>query len=1261
MILNVISILLVYFIRFCYAFYEIRFTFTCPLSVNLECFMKLKIYITSFLLIVITSLHAQVGIGTTSPNASSMLDITSTNSGLLIPRIPLVSATDLSIITSPITSLLVYNSGFAPNGYYYWNGSIWVQLAVGSNTDWSLTGNTGTSSATNFFGTTDDVDIVFKRFNVSAGYIGNPIGATPSTLNVKNTIFGANSLLNSTTGYRNTVIGSNVMTGNTSGSINVAIGDAALASNTSGIENTAVGVGALFSNASNNSNTAIGRNALTTSTADFNTAVGDRALTANTLGTQNTAIGVSSLRLNTQGNNNTASGVFALRSNTIGNNNTALGYQSFYSNSTGGSNVGLGYQAGYNETGSNKLYIANTNADASNALIYGEFDNKIVRVNGTLQINNPASAPGYSLPIVRGTNGQVLQTNGAGATSWASASSDWSITGNSGLSGTTNFLGTTDAVDVAFRRSNLAAGKLSATSTSFGVGALSAGATTNNAAFGNNALTLSTGTDNVAVGLSALAANTTGTANTALGKSALAANSTGAQNTAIGSNALALNTTTGNTAMGYNALTANVAATGNTAVGFIALTANNTGGDNTAVGYQALKANTGGFQNTSVGVNALERKTTGSANTAIGHSALNAVGTFNNATAVGYQALLNNTSSNITAVGFQALMNNSIGTENTAIGYQAGTANTTGTGNTALGYTALTANNSTFNTAIGDNALGRNTGSSNTAVGYQAEFGSGAAFANTTAVGFSALFNNQASNNTAVGYRASNNNTSGASNTAIGYTALNNNFTGGSNTALGHQAGFNVSTSNNTLIGFNAGQQAGANNTAVGANALSATTGASNSVAIGFNALVASTAANNTSVGYSSLSGITTGARNVALGYQAGSLETTANDKLYISNSATTPATSLIYGEFSPARILRTNSTFQIGDPAASGYFFPTVTGSINQVLQLSDNAGTLNWVNPSALSITETDPQVTSTTTNYVPRWNGTTLIDGVIADDGTNVGIGIAPSVGNKLDVSGKTRTTNFQMTNGATANYVLQSDATGNASWVNPTTLSITETDPQVSSTTSSVVPKWNGTTLVDGIMVDDGTNVGVGIIPSAGNKLEVNGKTKTTDFQMTTGATANYVLQSDATGNASWALPNNTLSVVRTNLSAGQSLGTSGWEKLNFDTVVFDINTEYNTGTNRFVATKAGYYEVNAGYHTDNQGNTQFYSIGVYKNGALYQQTTGNHYNVGYVSRNINCIVYLNAGQYIEIFAENYQSGVTIDSFPGKTFFEVKQIR
>ena len=316
--------------------------------------------------------------------------------------------------------------------------------------------------------------------------------------------------------------------------------------------------------------------------------------------------------------------------------------------------------------------------------------------------------------------------------------------------------------------------------------------------------------------------------------------------------------------------------------------------------------------------------------------------------------------------------------------------------------------------------------------------------------------------------------------------------------------------------------------------------------------------------------------------------------------------------------------------------------------------------MSPSTLVITETDPQVSSATNNTVPKWNGTTLVDGVAIDDGTNFGIGTTPAAGNKLDVNGKSKTTNFQMTAGAANNAVLQSDAAGNASWVAASTLAITETDPQISSTTNNIVPKWNGITLVDGVAFDDGTNFGIGTTPAAGNKLDVNGKSKTTNFQMTAGAANNAILQSDASGNATWVVPN-SLSVVRTNLSINQALTNAGWQRINFNTVVFDINTEFNTGTNRFVATKAGYYEVNAGYHTDNQSNTQFYSIGVYKNGTLYQQTTANHSNNGVVNRNINGTVYLAIGDYVEIFAENFQSSVSIDSFSGKTFFEVKQIR
>ena len=359
--------------------------------------MTLKNYISPLLFLVISTLQAQVGIGTANPDASSMLDITSTNSGLLVPRVALTDVSDVTTITAPATSLLVYNSGFAPNGYYYFNGTIWVQLAVASSNNWLLTGNAGTNAATNFLGTTDNVDLVFRRNNFRAGYIGDPT-YNPSTFdsNNGNTSFGGNSLVNPTvnvgtqTGVRNTAFGVNVMPVLTTGQRNTGMGDFALFSNTSGNENTAIGVGALYSNTISSGQTAFGRNALTS----FNG--------PNTANIGNTAVGFSALR-------NTVTGIY----------NTAIGFEAMR-NTTGSGNVGVGYQAGRAETGSNKLYIENTNADANNALIYGEFDNNIVRVNGTLQISNPGSAPGYALPNVRGTAGQFLQTDGAGGTSWAS-------------------------------------------------------------------------------------------------------------------------------------------------------------------------------------------------------------------------------------------------------------------------------------------------------------------------------------------------------------------------------------------------------------------------------------------------------------------------------------------------------------------------------------------------------------------------------------------------------------------------------------------------------------------------------------------------------------------------------------------------------------------------------------------------------------------------------------------------------------------------
>jgi len=83
-----------------------------------------------------------VGINATgsTPDASAGLDVDFSNKGLLVPRVALTATNSASPITSPATSLLVYNTataGTAPNnvfpGYYFWNGSIWQRFKTVKN------------------------------------------------------------------------------------------------------------------------------------------------------------------------------------------------------------------------------------------------------------------------------------------------------------------------------------------------------------------------------------------------------------------------------------------------------------------------------------------------------------------------------------------------------------------------------------------------------------------------------------------------------------------------------------------------------------------------------------------------------------------------------------------------------------------------------------------------------------------------------------------------------------------------------------------------------------------------------------------------------------------------------------------------------------------------------------------------------------------------------------------------------------------------
>jgi len=150
-----------------------------------------------------------------------------------------------------------------------------------------------------------------------------------------------------------------------------------------------------------------------------NTFYGLEAGASITTGTINTFIGRQAGYHNTSGIFNTFLGHQAGYSIITGNNNTMLGLQAGNNNTSGNGNVFLGFQAGSPEMGSNKLYIDNSNT--SSPLIYGEFDNDILAVNGRFGVGT--QAPTYPMELkTTGRNATfILQRSDGGAINFVNA------------------------------------------------------------------------------------------------------------------------------------------------------------------------------------------------------------------------------------------------------------------------------------------------------------------------------------------------------------------------------------------------------------------------------------------------------------------------------------------------------------------------------------------------------------------------------------------------------------------------------------------------------------------------------------------------------------------------------------------------------------------------------------------------------------------------------------------------------------------------
>ena len=234
---------------------------------------------------------SQVGINTTTPDPSSILDVSASDKGILFPRVALNSTGDNSTILNPAVSLLVYNtstSGGLSNGFYFWNGNSWNSLTTSvtsgnTGNNWSLTGNN--IDGDKFLGTTNYTSLKFKVNNsqfalfhpnggmaLGVGAIANnehgiAIGTNANASNSNQSIaVGASS---TASGFQSTALGYNSKAINSNSTL--ALGNSSTASS---FQATAIGVN---SKASTNNNTlAIGTNS--EATGENSTAIGTGAI-----------------------------------------------------------------------------------------------------------------------------------------------------------------------------------------------------------------------------------------------------------------------------------------------------------------------------------------------------------------------------------------------------------------------------------------------------------------------------------------------------------------------------------------------------------------------------------------------------------------------------------------------------------------------------------------------------------------------------------------------------------------------------------------------------------------------------------------------------------------------------------------------------------------------------------------------------------------------------------------------------------------------
>lgn len=128
-----------------------------------------------------------------------------------------------------------------------------------------------------------------------------------------------------------------------------------------------------------------------------------------------------------------------------------------------------------------------------------------------------------------------------------------------------------------------------------------------------------------------------------------------------------------------------------------------------------------------------------------------------------------------------------------------------------------------------------------------------------------------------------------------------------------------------------------------------------------------------------------------------------------------------------------------------------------------------------------------------------------------------------------------------------------------------------------------------------------------------------------------------------------------------LSANQTgVASSTNTKVAFNTKDFDTNSNFNTTTNRFTPTIAGYYQINAQLYLS--GNGGYSGCSIYKNGVAYSYGNNISSNAGEVLSVASALIYLNGTtDYIEMYGFSILVSGTATFISVGTRFSASMVR